>query len=357
VKSGGERVRAENKGNRTVQKIHISLLEAESQVIGDYRKLYDQWVADLQSGALIGRPVTPQGLQTLKYGLEKLWQYSGQNPTLDRITAETLKIALGGIQIDHQRRNCHFSVRDQMYKSLVSFSKFLIREGVLPVSILDQIRLYKPKRHYQPKKIVLTAAEVERILEKNWSIRTGGRSDIDQFLSAAIVMMGAFAGLRRAEIIDLGLADVNMAEGYMQVAGKGGKCRPVGLLPGLAEFLVDWLAIRPSSDSGRLFVQENGIPLTASVIRGRLDRLSAATGIEFSPHALRRSFATIMEGRGMPWSYVQKALGHADIKTTQGYVMADERASVEWLKSHGRDTVPEITDIDRLKALASMLSR
>lgn len=42
------------------------------------------------------------------------------------------------------------------------------------------------------------------------------------------------------------------------------------------------------------------------------------------PHLLRHAFASQMNRRGAPLTVIQKALGHADIKTTQIYVHADK---------------------------------
>jgi hypothetical protein len=42
-----------------------------------------------------------------------------------------------------------------------------------------------------------------------------------------------------------------------------------------------------------------------------------------------------MENKRMPWSVMQKALGHSSIKTTQGYIMTDERKVIDWMRNYG----------------------
>ena len=105
--------------------------------------------------------------------------------------------------------------------------------------------------------------------------------------------------------------------------------------PELAEALHLWLRVRAKIDtsSNRFFIKKTGDPITKHVIRFKLQRLAAKIpDLDITPHGLRRTFATLQENRGMPWSLMKVSLGHSDIKTTQGYIMSDERQAVEWLK-------------------------
>ena len=62
---------------------------------------------------------------------------------------------------------------------------------------------------------------------------------------------------------------------------------------------------------------------------------------------MRRTFATLMENRGMPWSLMQLSLGHADIKTTKRYVMSEEKQAVDWLKNYGQKAIETSTDPEK----------
>jgi|GEM_PF-6873006 len=80
--------------------------------------------------------------------------------------------------------------------------------------------------------------------------------------------------------------------------------------------------------------------VTTNVIYRRIIRVANVAGIEIDVHCLRRTFATLMENKRMPWSVIQKALGHNNMKTTQGYIMTDERKVVDWMRNYG-PTQPE----------------
>jgi len=134
------------------------------------------------------------------------------------------------------------------------------------------------------------------------------------------------AGMRASECLDLRLEDLNLNAGYVICTGKGRKQR---LVPVGAEAL-GWVrrylaTVRPlytrARDSGRLFVNPRGRPLSRQSLWTIVRRAAAAAGIRrrVSPHVLRHSFASHLLEGGADLSSVQVMLGHADIATTQIY--------------------------------------
>lgn len=59
-----------------------------------------------------------------------------------------------------------------------------------------------------------------------------------------------------------------------------------------------------------------------------LVRLLEKSGIEFSAHALRRSFAKLSVKAGMNLIYIQSLMGHSDIETTRNYVQKLDNSEV-----------------------------
>jgi integrase/recombinase XerD len=71
-------------------------------------------------------------------------------------------------------------------------------------------------------------------------------------------------------------------------------------------------------------------------LRSVLVRLKEESGIEFSAHALRRSFAVLSVKAGMNLIYIQSLMGHSDIETTRNYIQKlDNSEILNAQKTHG----------------------
>jgi len=167
-----------------------------------------------------------------------------------------------------------------------------------------------------------TDPEVRKILAACDTMRSTG------FRDRAIVELLYATGIRRQELADLKLGDVDLAQGYLRVEiGKGGKGRivPLGRMAG------DWirkylLAIRPElvrgrPDPGWLFVSKSGRKMDGSAILETVRKAAAVAGLEkkVTPHALRRACATEMIRRNAnPW-HVKELLGHEDFRSLDVY--------------------------------------
>lgn len=65
-----------------------------------------------------------------------------------------------------------------------------------------------------------------------------------------------------------------------------------------------------------LWADPRGAPMTYSSVNGLVRRLRARTGIEFTPHVFRHTFATELLRRGVAAEAVRLLLGHASVSTT-----------------------------------------
>lgn len=126
-----------------------------------------------------------------------------------------------------------------------------------------------------------------------------------------MILLAAYAGLRRAEIARVHTRDVveELTGWSLRVRGKGGHMRVVPLSGALARDL-------RGMPQGWVFPGANGRPLTAAHV-GKLVSRRLPPG--WSTHTLRHRFATRMRARGVQIDVIRELLGHARVETTLIY--------------------------------------
>ncbi|HZH56382.1 site-specific tyrosine recombinase XerD [Yanghanlia caeni] len=152
-------------------------------------------------------------------------------------------------------------------------------------------------------------------------------------------------GLRVSELVNLGVLDVNLADGVARVTmGKGGKDRLVPMGAEAQHWVERYLrdargALLGAHRSDALFITGRGGPMTRQAFWQLVRKyaLKAAIHVPLSPHVLRHAFATHLLNHGADLRVVQLLLGHADISTTQIYThVARERLRQLHARHHPR---------------------
>lgn len=136
------------------------------------------------------------------------------------------------------------------------------------------------------------------------------------------------SGLRLAELVDLDIDDVDLADGTVRVTGKGRKTRVVPVGKAAREAIRAWLKVRglPGGAGGSaLFLGPRGRRISPRTVQARVKHWSREAGINqrVYPHLFRHSFATHVLESSRDLRSVQEMLGHADISTTQIYTHLD----------------------------------
>lgn len=202
--------------------------------------------------------------------------------------------------------------------------------------LLPSIRF--PKAPRSVPRAVLSFEEVERVLE---SINLGSPYGLRD---RALLEVLFSSGLRRAEVIDLRLIDIDTERGLLFVRrGKGDKQRyvPVGdrALWWIDRYVRDG---RPrlvrGRDPGTVFLSRVGRAMSPWAVTKRVKRIVERSGVSknASPHAWRHTAATSLLEGGADLRYIQQFLGHRSISTTTLYT----RVSIEKLKSAHRRAHP-----------------
>ena len=151
-------------------------------------------------------------------------------------------------------------------------------------------------------------------------------------------------GMRISELVGLGIHNVDLTRGSVQVMGKGGKERLIPLTDQAVEMIKLYLSdsrdkLSKGKDQTNIFVSTHGKQITRHSFWHRIKIYIERVEIkkDVHPHTLRHAFATHMLNNGADLRSVQLLLGHSDLATTQIYthVAQDEVQSMH-KKHHPR---------------------
>ena len=279
-----------------------------------HRDYLDAWGNAMANGLIDGRPFSPGTCKKYQDYMTWFLEKHGQ------LSIKTLVLEIGSIGVEH------FAKKNDLYQAAVCFAKYLILEGVLPASFMDDLkkRKLKPKRHRPPRRVSVKEIDIPRLIQSC-------KNKLDRL----IIILLVSTGMRASEACNLSLGDLDFEDGLINIRyAKWGKTRKVGISPGLKMALNDYLNKRGSVFPNEpLLVSGTGVPLNRHGLRKRLYKLGQRVGVVVSPHALRRAFVTINVNHGIPLVHLQIACGHSDIRTTRSYTCTSEDEVVEAMKS------------------------
>ncbi len=132
-------------------------------------------------------------------------------------------------------------------------------------------------------------------------------------------------GIRRSELINIELSNLNLREKTLKVLGKREKERIVPLLESTTLLFNSYLSARESLDFVRdkdyVFLTKSGVKiyeiLVYRIINGYFSKVSSK--VKKSPHILRHTFATHLLNKGADLNSVKELLGHSSLASTQVY--------------------------------------
>jgi len=128
-----------------------------------------------------------------------------------------------------------------------------------------------------------------------------------------LIDVGIKTGLRRAELANLKVGDINLAQRYLTVRmGKGMKDRIVDLTPSLSLSLEAYLKGKGPEVSV--------FGLQASTISGMIHWAAKRAGVDIHCHSLRHFFGEKLVDTGTDLEIVRRLMGHSNLGTTQRYL-------------------------------------
>jgi site-specific recombinase XerD len=179
----------------------------------------------------------------------------------------------------------------------------------------------------RPKK----GTQLPKVISKEEMIRL--LRAIENLKHKTMIMMGYACGLRVSEIIGLKLKDMDEDRRLLHIRrAKGKKDRIVSLSPVMMVMLREYKSQYKTEE----YLFEGQAPGTMYSTRSLESIIAAAkvkAGIKKagSMHMLRHSFATHLLDRGTDVVFIQKLLGHNDIKTTLRYLHVSNKDMINIL--------------------------
>ena len=215
--------------------------------------------------------------------------------------------------------------------TLKSFYNFLLRISEIKTSPLEGISMLK---FYAEKQIPFSEEEMKHLLLILEEAQV-------ELLDKLIIEVFYQTGIRRAELCNLPLENVNFSRNEIVVIGKGNKERIVPISPGLSNVLkIYYLEHRkPIAEAEKyFFVSSKGKKITEKFVYLMVTSYLSQVSLKEkkSPHILRHSFATHVLNGGAEISKVKKIMGHASLASTQVYT----NANIEQLKKVFRAAHP-----------------
>ena len=144
-----------------------------------------------------------------------------------------------------------------------------------------------------------------------------------QLRNTALIYLLWGCGLRVSELLSLNNQQIK--DNYIIIFGKGKKERIVPLLPEIKIKITEWIEWKHKNfnyDNDALFISRLGKRLSPRYVQKLIEKLRLQLDLDknFTPHALRHSFATQLLMNGVDLRTLQMMLGHSSLSTTQHYL-------------------------------------
>jgi site-specific recombinase XerD len=140
----------------------------------------------------------------------------------------------------------------------------------------------------------------------------------------AMFLLMLRCGLRVEEVANLTLDVIEFKRRRIWVQdGKWGKDRMVYVSNDAMKAIIEYLRIRPESETPKVFLVEKGTyrgqPISIRGIQKRMEYYAKKSGLKVSCHQMRHTMATQMLNAGAELVTIQDLLGHSSIRTTERY--------------------------------------
>lgn len=257
-----------------------------------------------------------------KYGLRNLVEFleNEKAPHLEDLTGDILYEYQQELAFRLTAKGRGLSLRTQAQSLGVvkAFTRFLKEQDYVVNDPGKAIKL--PKKPKRLPKVILNEGEVKKLMNAPDTRTNQG------YRNRIVLEILYDTAIRRSELSNIRIPDLDLKSGYILVHGKGDKDRVVPLSKRVCRLVENYIMmIRPEllqgKDSGYLILNRWGQQMDPNGIWAVVKRCTYLAGIRktVSTHTFRHTCATHMLKNGAPVRHLQEMLGHESLESTQIY--------------------------------------
>ncbi len=201
--------------------------------------------------------------------------------------------------------------------ALNSFYKFLLKIEEVNLNPLSKHKALKTSKKVQ---IPFSEKEIATVLDQ-----INHDQDFEGLRNKLIIELFYSTGIRRIELINIKLKDVDLINKTVKILGKRNKERIIPLLPMIVNsvnsYKLERNKLETITDNEYLFLTKKGVKIYETLVYRIINDYfsKASSKVKKSPHILRHSFATHLLNEGAELNAVKELLGHSSLAATQVY--------------------------------------
>ncbi len=201
--------------------------------------------------------------------------------------------------------------------ALNGFFKFLLKIEEVKLNPLSKHKALKTSKKVQ---IPFSENEINTVLDQ-----INHNQDFEGVRNKLIIELFYSTGIRRIELINIKLKDIDLENKTIKILGKRNKERIIPLLNMVMDsvdiYKLERNKLETITDNEYLFLTKKGVKVYETLVYRIINDYfsKASTKVKKSPHILRHSFATHLLNQGAELNAVKELLGHSSLAATQVY--------------------------------------
>tara|TARA_R110002051_G_scaffold55112_1_gene102903 strand:- start:362 stop:1252 length:891 start_codon:yes stop_codon:yes gene_type:complete len=201
--------------------------------------------------------------------------------------------------------------------SLKAYYKFLQKIGLLNANPFAKHKALKTSKKIE---IPFSVQEMQNVLSVIEYTK-----DFEGVRDELLIHVLYTTGMRRAELLELKVNDVDFENMTIKVLGKRNKERFIPMLLETKNMFSAYFAIRLDhneiNDVGYVFLTQSGNKMYETLVYRLINKYFriVSSKVKISPHILRHTFATHLLNKGADLNAVKELLGHSSLASTQVY--------------------------------------